>query len=185
MRSRAALLVLPAVLISSPHLFAQQFGALENLGPNIPTPQSVVERMLEAGRIKAGETVYDLGSGDGRVVITAAQKYGAKAVGVELQPDLCEKARERVKELGLEDRVSIVQGSALRVNLSAADVVTMYFLTSSNDRLRPNLERWLKPGSRVVSNQFPVRGWKADQVVRVRAGSMEHTIYVYEMGHTK
>lgn len=177
----AALFALFAVLPAS----AQQFGPMENLGPPIPTPQWVVEKMLEAGRVKPGDTVYDLGSGDGRIVITAAQKFGAKAVGVELRPDLCDKARERIKELGLEDKVSIVQGSALRVDLSAADVVTMYFLTSSNERLRPNLEHWLKPGARVVSNQFPIKGWKAAQTVRVHAGSMDHTIYVYEMGRTK
>jgi predicted RNA methylase len=173
------------LLTSAGTAMAQQFGAMENLGPPIPTPQFVVEKMLEAGRVKPGDTVYDLGSGDGRIVITAVQKYGAKAVGVELRPDLCDKARERIKELGLEDKASIVQGSALRVDLSAADVVTMYFLTSSNERLRPNLERWLKPGSRVVSNQFPIKGWKAAETVRVKAGSMEHTIYVYELGHTK
>jgi predicted RNA methylase len=180
-------LLCATLLLSSAALpaMAQQFGAMENLGPPIPTPQFVVEKMLEAGRVKPGDTVYDLGSGDGRIVITAAQKYGAKAVGVELRPDLCEKARERVKELGLEDKVSIVQGSALRVDLSGADVVTMYFLTSSNERLRPNLEHWLKPGARVVSNQFPVKGWKPVETVRVKAGSMEHTIYVYELGHTK
>ncbi|MGA7239530.1 MAG: methyltransferase domain-containing protein [Bryobacteraceae bacterium] len=172
-------------LTSAVTAMAQQFGAMENLGPPIPTPQFVVEKMLEAGHVKPGDTVYDLGSGDGRIVITAVQKYGAKAVGVELRADLCDKARERIKELGLEDRASIVQGSALRVDLSAADVVTMYFLTSSNERLRPNLERWLKPGSRVVSNQFPIKGWKAAETVRVKAGSMEHTIYVYELGHTK
>jgi predicted RNA methylase len=177
----AALFVAFAALSGS----AQQFGAMENLGPAIPTPQLVVEKMLEAGRVKPGDTVYDLGSGDGRIVITAAQKYGAKAVGVELRPDLCDKARDRIKELGLEDKVSIVQGSALRVDLSAADVVTMYFLTSSNERLKPNLERWLKPGSRVVSNQFPIKGWKASETVRVKSGSMEHVIYVYEIGHTK
>src|SRR5580693_6824083 len=151
--------------------YSQKLNPMENLAPDIPTPQSVVERMLEAGHVKPGETVYDLGSGDGRIVITAAQKYGAKAVGVELRPDLCDKARERIKELGLEDKASIVQGSALRVNLSAADVVTMYFLSSSNERLRPNLEHWLKPGSRVVSNQFPIKGWKPAETVRVRAGS--------------
>src|SRR5215469_11830440 len=102
---------------------AQQFGPMENLGPTIPTPEFLVDRMLEAARVKPGDTVYDLGSGDGRIVITAAQKYGAKAVGVELRPELCDKARERVKELGLEDKVTIVQGSALHVDLSGADVV--------------------------------------------------------------
>jgi predicted RNA methylase len=164
---------------------AQKISALENLGPDIPTPPSVVEKMLEASRIKPGETVYDLGSGDGRIVIAAAQLFGAKAVGVELRPDLCERARDRIKSLGLDDKVSIVEGNALHVDLSAADVVTMYFLTASNERLRPNLEHWLKPGSRVVSNQFPIKGWKAAQIVRVKAGTMEHTIYVYEIGKTK
>src|SRR6202522_1741688 len=154
------------LLTASLPAFAQKLNPMENLGPDVPTPASVVERMLEAGRIKPGDTVYDLGSGDGRIVIAAAQIYGAKAVGVELRPDLCERARERVKSLGLDDKVSIVEGNALHVDLSAADVVTMYFLTSSNERLRPNLEHWLKPGSRVVSNQFPVKGWKPSQVVR-------------------
>ena len=173
----ALLLALPAV--------AQKFGPAENLGPDIPTPQSVVERMLETGRVKPGDTVYDLGSGDGRIVSTAAQKYGAKAVGIEIMPDLCEKSRERVKALGLEDKISIVQNSALRVDLSAADVVTMYFLTTSNDRLRPVLERWLKPGTRVVSNDFPVKGWKSSEVVHAKAGAMDHTIYLYEIGKQK
>jgi predicted RNA methylase len=173
------------LLIGSVPSFAQKLSPLEYLGPDIPTPQVVVESMLQAGRVKAGDTVYDLGSGDGRIVIAAAQMFGAKAVGVELRPDLCEKARERIKSLGLDDKISIVEGNALHVDLSAADVVTMYFLTASNERLRPNLEHWLKPGARVVSNQFPVKGWKASQVVRVKAGSMVHTIYVYDVGSTK
>jgi precorrin-6B methylase 2 len=165
--------------------WAQQFGPLENLAPPIPTPQSVVERMLEAARLKSGEVIYDLGSGDGRVVITAAQKYSVRAVGVELMPDLCRKARERVEAAGLSDRVRIIEGSALRMDLSPADVVTMFFLTGSNDRLRPALERQLHVGARVVSNEFPVRGWKAEDTVRVKVGKMEHTIFVYEMGKTK
>lgn len=164
--------------------YAQQFGAAENLAPYIPTPQVIVERMLEAGHVKPGDTVYDLGSGDGRIVITAAQKFGARAVGVELQAGLCRIATERIKMLGLEDRVRMLQASALHVDLSPADVVTMYLLTSSNERMKPNLERYLKPGARVVSNQFPIRGWKATQTVKAKAGSMEHTIYVYEIGHT-
>src|ERR1017187_5280317 len=138
-------------------LAAQQFGPAENLGPAIPTPQFLVERMLEAGHIKAGDTVYDLGSGDGRVVITAVQKYGARAVGVELMPDLCRMARERIQSLGLSDRASIGEGSALRVDLSPADLVTMWFLTNSNDRLRPNLEKHLRIGARVVSDRKSTR----------------------------
>jgi len=129
--------------------------------------------------------VYDLGSGDCRVVITAAQKYGARAVWVEILPDLCQKAVERIKQLGLEDRVSMIEGSALRVDLSPADVVTMYLLTSSNERLKPNLEKYLKPGARVVSNAFPIKGWKTEETVHVKVGAMEYVIYVYEIGRTK
>jgi predicted RNA methylase len=164
---------------------AQKFGAAENLAPYIPTPQIVVEKMLEAGHVKPGDMVYYLGSGDGRVVITAAQKFGARAVGVEILPELCQKAVDKIKALGLEDRVSMVEGSALRVDLSPADVVTMFLLTSSNERLKPNLEKYLKPGARVVSNQFPVKGWKTSEVVHVKSGSMDHVIYVYEIGRTK
>src|SRR5580693_7669650 len=105
------------LLAASLPALAQKLNPMESLGPDIPTPQSVVERMLEAGRIKPGETVYDLGSGDGRIVIAGAQIYGAKEVGVELRPDHCEKARDRVRSLGLEDKVSIVEGNALHVDL--------------------------------------------------------------------
>jgi predicted RNA methylase len=164
--------------------YAQKFGAAENLGPPIPTPQAVVERMLEAARVKPGEMVYDLGSGDGRIVITAAQKFGARAVGVEIDPVQCRKASDRIKALGLSGQVNIVEGSALRVDLSPADVVTMFFLTVSNERLKPNLEKHLKVGARVVSNEFPIKGWKPREVVHVKVGNMEHSIYVYEVGHT-
>jgi ubiquinone/menaquinone biosynthesis C-methylase UbiE len=163
---------------------AQKFGTAENLAPYIPTPESIVDRMLDAAHIKAGEVVYDLGSGDGRVVIAAAQKYGARAVGVEIRPDLCRQAQARIKALGLEDRVTMVEGSALRVDLGPADVVTMYFLTTSNERMKPNLER-MKPGSRVISNEFPIKGWKPVEVVHVKTGSMDHSIFVYQIGHTR
>src|SRR5262245_39969865 len=97
--STLALLLTPFACIG----YAQQFGAAENLGPSIPTPQAVVDRMLEAAHVKPGEMVYDLGSGDGRIVITAAQKFGARAVGVEIDPIQCRKATERIKTLGLSD----------------------------------------------------------------------------------
>jgi predicted RNA methylase len=164
---------------------AQQFGPGENLAPYIPTPQAVVEKMLEAGHIKPGDVVYDLGAGDGRIVITAAREYGAKAVGIEIQKDLVEKVRERIRELDLEDKVTIVHDSFLHADLSPATVVTMYLLTSSNDRLRPILEKALKPGTRVVSNQFPVKGWRPIAIAHLKPGTMEYTIYVYEMGKTK
>jgi predicted RNA methylase len=162
--------------------FSQKFSP-ENLAPSIPTPSTVVDRMLDAGHVKASDIVYDLGSGDGRIVIAAAQK-GAKAVGVEMLPDLCRQAQHRIQELGLSDRASIVEGNVFHVDFSRATVVTMYFMTDSNERLRPNLEKYLKPGTRVVSNQFPIKGWKPVSVEHVKAG-MDYTIYVYEVGHTK
>src|SRR5919108_5385389 len=111
----------------------------DSLAPYIPSPQIVVDRMLEAAKVKPGETVYDLGAGDGRVIITAAQKFKAKAVGIELSEDLCKSVMERIRSLGLEERVSVIHANALKVDLSPADVVTMYLLTSSNDKLKPNL----------------------------------------------
>jgi SAM-dependent methyltransferase len=179
--SLAALVVIAATLPG----FAQQFGAAENLGPAIPTPQSIVDKMLEAGRIKAGDVVYDLGSGDGRIVIAAARNYGVRAVGVEIMPDLCRKARERVQAEGLADKIRIIEGSALRVDLSPADVITMFFMTDSNERLRPALERQLRSGTRVVSYQFPIRGWRVHQTVHVRLGRSDYPIFVYEIGKTK
>jgi predicted RNA methylase len=174
-----------ALLLASTPVFAQRFGAAENLAPYIPTPQNIVDRMLEAGRVRPGETVYDLGSGDGRIVITAAQKFGARAVGVEIRPDLVRMAQERIHSLGLDDRVRMLENSALRVDLSPADVVTMCLLTSSNERMKPNLEKYLKHGARVVSNEFPIHGWRTAEVVQIKTGGMNHTIYVYEIGRQK
>jgi protein-L-isoaspartate O-methyltransferase len=177
-----ALVVVTNLAVSA---FAQQFGGAENLAPNIPTPQILVDSMLRVAEVKPSDVVFDLGSGDGRIVITAAQKFGARAVGIELIPELCAVASRRVKNLGLEDRVTIEQGSFLRADLSSATVVTLYLLTSSNERVRPNLEKYLKPGVRVVSNDYPIRGWKASRLVMVKTGSAEHRIYLYKMGETR
>src|ERR1035438_8132153 len=103
---RIAAIALVACLPCSSDLL----GLMENLAPNLPTPQLVVQKMLEAGHVKAGETVYDLGSGDGRIQIAAVQRFGARGVGIEILRDMCEKSRQRIKELGLEDRITIVEG---------------------------------------------------------------------------
>src|SRR5713226_914962 len=170
-----------ALVWSSP---AQDFGS-DSLAPYLPSPQLVVERMLEAAQVKTGETVYDLGSGDGRIIITAAQKYGANAVGVEISDVLCKSTLKKVNALGLTSRVKIIHGSALKVDLSPADVVTIYLLTSSNAMLRPNLEKYLKPSARVVSLNFGMPGWNPARVETVHADRQTHTIYVYEMSHRK
>jgi precorrin-6B methylase 2 len=137
--------------------------------------------MLEAAQLKPGETLYDLGCGDGRILITAAQKYQAKAVGVEISEHLAKSTNETVKRLKLQDLVRVIHGNLLYVNLEPADVVTIYLETGSNDLLRPNLERELKTGARVVSHDFIVPGWTASRVESMDAFKRPHTIYVYEM----
>lgn len=174
-----------ALLLCAPALHAQRFGNPDVLAPDFPSPEAVVEKMLEAAHLKPGETLYDLGSGDGRIVIMAARKFKAKAVGVELETGLCKIASARVKALGLEDRVRIIHGNLLKVDLRPADVVTIYLLTASNELLRPNLERDLKPGARVVSHDFEIRGWRPSSVQKLEAEGRPSTIYVYEMGPKK
>ena len=151
-------------LTSACSCLAQQKFNTDSLAPYIPSPQVVVDRMLEAARVRPGETVYDRRS---KASYTAAQKFKAYAVGVEISHDLCSATTAKVKSLGLEDKIKIVQGNALRVDLSPADVVTLYLLTSSNEKLKPNLEKYLKPGSRVVSHDFEFRGWTPVDTVKV------------------
>lgn len=156
-----------------------------NLAPYVPSPQSVVEKMLEVAQVKPGELVYDLGSGDGRVLITAAQKYQARGVGVEISEKAVKTSLQRIKELSLEDRVKIIHGHLLDVDLSEADVVTIYLLTKSNELLRPNLEKYLKRGARVVSHDYEIRGWKPLRVEEVEAHKRMHRLFLYEIGkHT-
>jgi len=174
-----------AFLLCAPALHAQRFGNPDVLAPDFPTPEAVVEQMLQAAHLKPGETLYDLGSGEGRIVIMAARKFKAKAVGVELEAGLCKIASARVKAFGLEDSVRIIHGNLLKVDLRPADVVTIYLLTASNELLRPNLERDLKPGARVVSHDFEIRGWKPSAVQKLEADGRPRTIYVYEMGSRK
>ncbi len=147
--------------------------------PFVPTPEGVVRRMLELAEVKPGELVYDLGCGDGRILIIAASEFGARAVGIEIRRDLVEKCVKRVKELGLEDRVTIIHGNFFDIDISDADVVTLYLLTSVNERLRPKLERELRPGARVVSHDFEVVGWKPIKVEEIKEGWRSHKIYLY------
>ncbi|MCP5114736.1 MAG: class I SAM-dependent methyltransferase [bacterium] len=157
----------------------------KSLAPYVPSPPEVVEKMLEAAKVTDGDVVYDLGSGDGRVLITAAKKFKARSVGVEIEPKLVERATARIQEEGLGDRCRVIQGNALEVDLSEADVVVLYLLTSSNELLRPNLERSLKDGARVVSHDFEVRGWNPVKVVKAEAHGRSHNIFVYEMPTSK
>lgn len=157
----------------------------KSLAPFVPSPQPIVDRMLDLADVKPGDTVYDLGCGDARVLITAAQRFKAKGVGIELSPMLVRTASSSVKRLNLQDQISIRQGDLRNVNLEGADVVTIYLETSTNEMLRPILERSLHPGARVVSHDFEVRGWKPNKVDRIDSYNRTHTIYVYLMPPTK
>lgn len=157
-----------------------------SLAPYVVSPQRIVDRMLELAELKPGETLYDLGSGDGRIIITAAQRYHAKAVGVEISDALVSSSMERIAKLGLQNWASVVHGDLLQVDLSPADVVTIYLMTGSNEILRPNLEKYLKPGARVVSHQYMVPGWKPKLVEKAdEADVRNHVIYLYAIPSKK
>ncbi len=154
---------------------------VNRLAPFVASPQNVVEKMLELAKLKPGETLYDLGSGDGRVLITAAQRFGAKAVGIEISPREVKASTDRIKVLKLEGKATVIEGDLLTADLSQADVVTLYLTTRSNDELRPNLEKYLKAGARVVSHDYPIRGWVPSSEEKVEAHKRAHHLYVYEM----
>lgn len=151
------------------------------LAPFDPTPQDVVERMLVLAGVKKGDVVYDLGAGDGRVVITAAKLYGVKAVGFEVDPGLVKLARENVREQGLEHLVEIRQQDFLSADLSPATVVTLYLSYDGNLAVKPKLMRELKPGARVVSYLFDMGDWPAKIVEAYRdAGGDTHMLYLWD-----
>lgn len=133
-----------------------------SLAPFKPTPMATVRRMLETANVQPGEMVFDIGSGDGRIVIMAAETFGARAVGIELNEALVAESRRAVAAKGLEDRVKIIQANALDVDLSPADVVTLYLTPDGIELLRPHLERTLRPGTRVVVYVDQIPGWTLD-----------------------
>ena len=152
----------------------------DRLAPFVPTPMLVVEEMLRLAEVDEHDTVYDLGSGDGRIVIMAAQKFGAEAVGVELDEDLFKESSARIVALGLEKRAKILHENMYEVSLRPATVVTLYLLTSVNERLRPILERDLRSGARVVTHDFKVPGWEPAKTATVTSeNGISHTIYLY------
>jgi uncharacterized protein (TIGR03000 family) len=148
----------------------------------VPTPQEVVEKMLELAGVGPGDVVYDLGCGDGRIVVTAAKKFGCKGVGVDLDPERIKESRENVKQAGVEELVEIRQGDALKVDdIGKATVVTLYMLPEFNRRLAPILQAKLRPGSRVVSHDYLLGDWKPDQNVTVKGPRREHYLYLWRV----
>ena len=159
---------------------AQNSPYSNKLAPYVASPTRVVDRMLELANIKPGETVFDLGSGDGRVLIAAVEKYKAKAVGVEISPKLVEQATANIQKEGLTGQARVIQGDVLTADLTGADVVFIYLATPLNEKLRPRFERFLKAGARVISHDYAVPGWKAART-EMTDDRHAHLIYVYEM----
>jgi precorrin-6B methylase 2 len=173
-----ALFILSFIQPGTSTLFRQAVYAQDleskKIVPFVPTPQEVVDKMIELAGVKKGDVVYDLGSGDGRIVITAAKK-GARAVGFDVDGDLVKESRENIRKAGLEKMAEIKQQDILTVDLSPASVVTMYLLPDVNLKLRPNIMKQMKPGSRVVSHAFDMGDWKPDKVERVNG----RTVYLW------
>jgi SAM-dependent methyltransferase len=152
----------------------------EDLAPWVPTPMPIVEKMLEFAGVKKGDVVYDLGCGDGRIVIAAAKAYGARGVGVDIDPQRIKESKAAAKEAGVESLVEFRLADATKVDFSEATVLGLYLLSESNELLRPAMEKQLKPGTRIVCHDYPVPGWKSlkrDSIVD-KAGK-EHVLYLY------
>lgn len=155
------------------------------LAPFDPTPQEVVERMLVLADVRRNDVIYDLGSGDGRLLIAAAKKYGARGVGFEIEPGLVKLARENARKAGVEKLVQIRQQDFLSADLSSATVVTLYLSYDGNLAVREQLQRQLKPGARVVSYTFDMGDWppKIAETYRDAAGDT-HSLYLWEITTT-
>ena len=175
--ARGIIFVMAALsIISEQHFARAQDGFYENkkIVPYVPSPQEVVDKMIELGGVKKGDVVFDLGSGDGRIVIAAAKK-GARAVGFEIDGDLVKESQENIRKAAVQELAEIRQQDILTVDLSPASVVTMYLLPDVNLKLRPNLLSQLKPGSRVVSHAFSMGDWPPDRTEIVNG----RTLYLW------
>ncbi|MBI1896317.1 MAG: class I SAM-dependent methyltransferase [Acidobacteria bacterium] len=173
-------LTLASLLLWAP-VFGQDTKEAEKLAPYYPTPESIVEKMLQIGDVKPGEKLFDLGSGDGRIVIMAAKKFKADATGIELDDDLYKRSMDSIREQGLQRTARIIHGDIFKQDYSPASVITVYLLPSSNDKIRPLLEKQLKKGTRIVSHDFQFSDWKAEKVETVEddGEGRSHTIYLY------
>lgn len=148
--------------------------------PYVPTPENVVEQMLELANVSGDDVLYDLGSGDGRIPITAAEKYGTRGTGVELDSELVQESRANAEAAGVSDRVEFLQQDLFQTDFSEASVVTLYLLPDVNIELRSKLLEELEPGTRIVSHDFDMGEWQPEEVVQVQSSSgRQHTLYYW------
>jgi ribosomal protein L11 methylase PrmA len=141
----------------------------------VPTPQEVVDAMLEVAKVTKNDVVYDLGSGDGRIPVTAAKKYGARAVGIDIDPQRIKEANANAQTAGVTDKVKFLNADLFTTDISEASVVTLYLLPSLNVKLMPKLKAELKPGTRIVSHAFDMGDWKPEQTLNVNG----RTVYYW------
>ena len=170
MRRLLTVLTLATVLTGLPGAGFAQGTATAVRPPDViyvPTPEEVVDAMLQVAKVTKNDVVYDLGTGDGRIPVTAAKKYGARGVGIDIDPQRIKDATENVQKNGVGDRVRIVQADLFEANISEATVVTLYLLPVLNQRLKPKLLKDLKPGTRIVSHAFDMGDWKPEQELDV------------------
>ena len=153
----------------------------EKLAPYYPTPEIVVDRMLRLGELKAGEKMFDLGSGDGRIVIAAARKYKADSTGVEFDDSLARQSAERIRSLGLAAIARIIHGDLLKQDYSSADLLTVYLLPVGNEKVTPMLEKQLKKGARIVAHDFEFTAWKPERIQDIDddGEGRAHRLYLY------
>jgi 16S rRNA A1518/A1519 N6-dimethyltransferase RsmA/KsgA/DIM1 with predicted DNA glycosylase/AP lyase activity len=153
----------------------------EKLAPYYPTPETIVEKMLQLGGLKAGEKMFDLGSGDGRIVMMAAKKFKADATGVEFDDSLFKQSMDRIKNLGLAPTARIIHGDLLKQDYSSADLLTVYLLPLSNDKLSPILDKQLRKGARVVAHDFEFSAWTPVKIEDIDddGEGRSHRLYLY------
>ena len=156
--------------------------------PFVPTPIEVVDRMLELAEVKKDDVVYDLGSGDGRIVIRAAKNYGVRAVGIEMDSWLLDKAKKDAKAAGVSHLVKFRSEDALKADLSKATVVTLYMLPWFNEAMKPSFKKYLKPGARIVAHDFGIEGWEPDNTEKLPEPEQKtggylhyHTIHLWRI----
>ena len=147
--------------------------------PYVPTHESLVEEMLSMARVTGNDVLYDLGSGDGRIVITAARKFGTRGIGYDLDPERIKEARENARRAGVADRVRFEQQDIFTAKIADATVVTMYLLPDVNMRLRPRLLSELKPGTRIVSHNYDLGDWQPVQRKEMDVTGINHTLFLW------
>ncbi|MEX2511540.1 MAG: class I SAM-dependent methyltransferase [Cyclobacteriaceae bacterium] len=149
--------------------------------PYVPTPDNVVEAILELANVSESDVLYDLGSGDGRIPIAAAKNHGAKAVGIELNPEHVRLAKTNVKKAGLGDKVKIIEGDIFKTDFNEATVLTLYLFPEINERLKPKIFK-LKSGTRIVSHKYDMGDWQPEKTIKIKGpGGSDHVLYLWKV----